>query len=406
MTTQPIRTVGVGGFEVTPEARDAVLAVLDSGRLSYGPVTKEFEATFARDHGLRFAAFCNSGTSALHVALQALKILHGWQDGDEVIVPAVTFVATSNIVLHNNLTPVFVDVEWGRYGIDPALIEAAITPRTRAIIPVHLFGQACDMGPIMEIARRHDLRVLEDSCEAMYAKYEGRSVGSFGDASAFSTYAAHVLVTGVGGLACSNRTEVAQLIRSLLNHGRDGIYIAIDDDEVVGEALKEVMSRRFVFEHVGHSFRATEMEAALGVVQLKDAASLVAKRRAIAARLTAGLVKYGERLILPKTHAGSDHSFMMYPIVTGPGVGRDSLTFYLEEHGVETRQMMPLTNQPIYERMWPGLEGRFPVAREINRRGFYIGSHPAMSLDDADYVAAVFGDYFAQQGASGAAQGN
>ncbi|TAJ21623.1 MAG: DegT/DnrJ/EryC1/StrS family aminotransferase [Dehalococcoidia bacterium] len=397
MTAQPIRTVGVGGFEVTPEARAAVMAVLDSGRLSYGPVTKEFEGTFARDHNLRFAAFCNSGTSALHVAMQALKILGEWQDGDQVIVPAVTFVATSNIVLHNNLTPVFVDIEWGRYGLNPALLEAAITPRTRAIIPVHLFGQACDMGPIMEIARRHDLRVLEDSCEAMYAKYEGKSVGSFGDASAFSTYAAHVLVTGVGGLACSNRPEVAQLMRSLLNHGRDGIYIAIDDDEVEGEALKEVMSRRFVFEHVGHSFRATEMEAALGVVQLKDAASLVAKRRAIAARLTAGLAPYGERLILPKMHAGSDHSFMMYPIVTGPGVDRDDLTFYLEEHGVETRHMMPLTNQPIYERMWPGLEARFPVAREINRRGFYIGSHPAMSLDDADYVAEVFGDYFSQQ---------
>ncbi len=387
----------MGGFEVTPEARDAVLAVLDSGRLSYGPVTKEFETTFARDHGLRFAAFCNSGTSALHVALQALKILHGWQDGDEVIVPAVTFVATSNIVLHNNLTPVFVDVEWGRYGLDPALIEAAITPRTRAIIPVHLFGQPCDMRPIMEIARKHDLRVLEDSCETMYATYEGQSVGSFGDASAFSTYAAHVLVTGVGGLACSNRPEVAQLMRSLLNHGRDGIYIAIDDDQVEGDALREVVARRFRFEHVGHSFRATEMEAALGVVQLKDAAVLVGRRRAIGAHLTAGLSRFGDRLILPKVQPGSEHSFMMYPIVTGPGVDRDALTLYLEEHGVETRQMMPLTNQPIYERLWPGLEDRYPVAREINHRGFYIGSHPAMSFDDADYVVSVFGDYFAQK---------
>lgn len=395
MTAQPIRTVGVGGFEVTPEARDAVLAVLDSGRLSYGPVTKEFETTFARDHNLKFAAFCNSGTSALHVALQALKILHGWQDGDEVIVPAVTFVATSNIVIHNNLTPIFVDVEWGRYGLDPTLLEAAITPRTRAVIPVHLFGQACDMRPIMEIARRHDLRVLEDSCETMYATYEGQSVGSFGDASAFSTYAAHVLVTGVGGLACSSRPEVAQLMRSLLNHGRDGIYIAIDDDQVEGDALKEVVARRFRFEHVGHSFRATEMEAALGVVQLRHAAELVGRRRAIAARLTEGLRRFGERLILPTVQPGSEHSFMMYPIVTGPGVDRDALTFYLEEHGVETRQMMPLTNQPIYERLWPGIEDRYPVAREINGRGFYIGSHPAMSIDDAGYVVGVFADYFA-----------
>lgn len=397
MTAQPIRTVGVGGFEVTPEARDAVLAVLESGRLSYGPVTKAFEATFARDHGLKFAAFCNSGTSALHVAVQALRILHGWEDGDEVIVPAVTFVATANVVLHNRLTPVFVDIEWGRYGLDPALIERAITPRTRAIIPVHLFGQACDMRPIMEVARRHDLRVIEDSCETMYATYEGQSVGSFGDASAFSTYAAHVLVTGVGGLACSDRPEVAQLMRSLMNHGRDGIYIAIDDDQVAGEALREVVSRRFRFEHVGHSFRATEMEAALGVVQLRHAVTLVGRRRAIAARLTAGLARFEGRLILPSIQPGSEHSFMMYPIVAGPGVDRDALTFYLEERGVETRPMMPLTNQPVYERLWPGLEARYPVAREINRRGFYIGSHPAMSDDDVDYVVDVFGDYFAGQ---------
>lgn len=314
-----------------------------------------------------------------------------------MIVPAVTFVATANVVLHNNLMPVFVDVEWGRYGLDPALIEAAITPRTRAIIPVHLFGQPCDIGPIVEIARRHDLRVIEDSCETMYATYGGQSVGSFGDASAFSTYAAHVLVTGIGGLACSNKPEVAQLMRSLLNHGRDGIYIAIDDDHVEGDALNEVVARRFRFEQIGHSFRATEMEAALGVVQLKDAAVLVSKRRAIAARLTEGLGRFDGRLILPTIQRDSEHSFMMYSIVTGADVDRDALTLHLEHHGIETRQMMPLTNQPVYERLWPGLEARYPVAREVNRRGFYIGSHPAMSTDHADYVVEVIGDYFAGQ---------
>lgn len=398
MTDQDFRKVGVGGFEVTAEARQAVLDVLESGRLSYGPVTAEFESVFAHDHALKFAAFCNSGTSALQVAVQALKIIHEWDDGDEVIVPAITFVATPNVVIHNRLTPVFVDVEWGTYGIDPALIEAAITPRTRAIIPVHLFGQPCDMGPIMEIAQRHDLRVIEDSCETMYANYQGQSVGSFGDASAFSTYAAHVLVTGIGGIACSNRADVAQMMRSLINHGRDGIYIGIDDDQVGADALHEVVSRRFRFEEVGHSFRATEMEAALGVVQLRHASALVEKRRSIAARLTQKLGRFSEQLILPAIQNGSDHSFMMYPIVVDSSVSRDELTFYLEDHGVETRHMMPLTNQPVYERIWPGIEARFPVAREINNRGFYIGSHPAMTDEDVDYIAAVVERFFADRG--------
>ena len=398
MVDRAVRSVPVGGFNLTEAAKAAVMRVLDSGRLSYGPVTREFEQEFARRHGLRFAAFCNSGTSALQVGLQALKILGGWHDGDEVIVPAITFVATANVVLHNNLTPVFADVERQHVSLDPERFEAAITPRTRAVIPVHPFGQPCDMETIMEIARRHDLRVLEDSCETMFARLNGVSVGAFGDAAAFSTFAAHVLVTGVGGLVCSNDIEVAQLSRSLLNHGRDSSYLSIDDDNGVGgAALREVMARRFSFEHVGHSFRATEMEAALGVAQLADADGMIAKRRAIAGGLTAGLEAFRDRLQLPTVRSDAEHSFMMYPIVVAPSVHRDDLTFYLEEHGIETRPLMPLTNQPIYERLWPGLEDRFPVAREINRRGFYIGSHPAMDDEDVAHVVATVGDDFAQK---------
>ena len=190
---QPI--IGVGTLNLSARAIELVNDVLSRNRLSYGPMTESFERQFAAIHGCRFASMTNSGTSALHVALGALKEIHGWEDGDEVIVPAVTFVATPNVVLHNRMTPVLVDVEREFYGIDPNLIESAITERTRAIIPVHVFGQACDMDPVLELAKRHDLKVIEDSCECMFARYKGRSVGSLGDIGCFSTYVAHLLTT-------------------------------------------------------------------------------------------------------------------------------------------------------------------------------------------------------------------
>src|SRR5262249_5744359 len=147
---------------------------------------------------------CNSGTSALQIALAALKEVYGWQDGDEVLVPALTFVATPNVVFYNNLKPVFVDVDPQYFTIEPSKIEAKITPRTRAVMPVHIGGLPCDMDPILELACRHDLRIVEDSAEAMFSCYRGRPVGSFGDVGCFSTYVAHMLVTGVGGVCTTN----------------------------------------------------------------------------------------------------------------------------------------------------------------------------------------------------------
>ena len=146
-------TIGVGTLQLTSEAKQLVMQVLDSNRLSYGPMSPTFEETFAEIHGCQFGVVSNSGTSALHVAIAALKEIHKWNDGDEVIVPAVTFVATLNVVLHNNLKPVIVDVDPDHYDMDPVKLAAAVTPRTRAIIPVHLFGQPADMDPILAISR-------------------------------------------------------------------------------------------------------------------------------------------------------------------------------------------------------------------------------------------------------------
>jgi perosamine synthetase len=388
------REIGVGGFAVGPRARRYVDQVLRSGRLSYGPFHRRFEAAFAAEHDSRRAIFCNSGTSALHLAIQALKEKYLWKDGDEVLVPSVTFIATSNVVLHNRLKPVFVDVDPLTYNIDPAKIEAKLTKRTRAIMPVHLLGLPADMDPIRAIAARRGLKIVEDSAETMFARYKGRKVGSLGDIGCFSTYVAHYIVTGVGGLATTSDPDLSIRLSSLMNHGRDSIYLSIDDDKgAVGDQLHEIVAKRFQFVSVGHSFRATELEAALGLAQLEEKDKIVKARVAMARRLTAGLREFEDRLQLPTCPPDRDHAFMLYGLVLR-GQDKTELVNFLEDRGVETRDLLPLLNQPVYKRLFGNLEPRYPVARMLNRSGFYIGCHQYMTPDDAGYVVEQFRAFF------------
>ncbi|MDE2143656.1 MAG: DegT/DnrJ/EryC1/StrS family aminotransferase [Elusimicrobia bacterium] len=388
------REIGVGGFALTPRARRYVNQVLASNRLSYGPFHRRFEAGFAAEHDSRHAIFCNSGTSALHIAVQALKEKHGWKDGDEVLVPAVTFIATSNVVLHNRLTPVFVDVDPLTYNIDPSKLEAKITKRTRAVIPVHLLGLPADMDPVLDVARRRGLSVIEDSAETMFARYKGRKVGSLGDIGCFSTYVAHYIVTGVGGLATTSDPDLYIRLRSLMNHGRDSIYLSIDDDKGrKGARLHEVVAKRFQFVSVGHSFRATELEAALGLAQLEEKGGIVKARVAMARRLTAGLKEFEHRLQLPACPPDRDHTFMLYGLLLR-GADKTPLVNFLEDRGVETRDMLPLINQPVYRKIFGNLDSRYPVAASLNRSAFYIGCHQYMTSADADYVIEQFRAYF------------
>ncbi len=394
---QPGPQIGVGDWHVSARQRRLINDTLKRGRLSYGPFTSEFERQFAAIHDRAFAMFCNSGTSALQVGLHALKRHHGWEPGDEVIVPAVTFVASSNVIIQNGLTPVFVDVEPDYYELDPTKLEAAITKRTRAIMPVHLFGQPCDMAPILAIAKRHQLAIIEDSCETMFVRYRGEMVGSWGEVSCFSTYIAHLLITGVGGLATTNDADLAVAMKSLFNHGRDGIYLHIDDDKgKTGQALFDLVARRYRFVDVGYSYRATELEGALGLAALDDYPKRLKRRQAIANRFTAGLADLEPLIQLPKIRPETEHAFMMYPIVVRDGeLSRDDLVNFLESRPrpIETRQMLPLINQPIYQKLFGNLDRQFPVAHWINTHGFYIGSHPELSNAEVDYMIAMIHEF-------------
>lgn len=399
--TRREKQIGVGGPVITPLARKYVRQVLKSGRLTYGPFLQQFEREFAKIHRRKFAVSSNSGTSSLKVAVHALKELDGWRDGEEVLVPALTFVATANVVLLNNLRPVFVDIDPRTYNIDPQKIEAKITKRTKAIMPVHVCGLPADMIAIMDIAKKNNLRVIEDSCETMFVKRDGHIVGSLGDIACFSTYAAHILTTGVGGLALTNDPAIATKMRSLVNHGRDSIYIAMDDDKgKKGKTLKEIIQKRFLFQSVGYSHRLTEFEGALGLAGLRDWKKNIHTRQSYAKRIIAGLAPYAEHLQLPHTPPKAEHAFMMFPIVVKKrDFSVDALVEWLEEkHNIETRPLLPLLNQPIYKKLFGDIEKQYPVAESVRKNAFYIGCHPQMSSADVTYILAVFKQFFKSQG--------
>lgn len=391
--------IGVGSCSISDRAKQLVNEVLDSNRLSAGPKTEEFERLIAQAHGCDYGLMCNSGTSALQIALAALKERGQWADCDEVLVPAITFVATANVVLYNGLKPVFVDVEPEYYCIDPAQMERHITPRTRAVMPVHVACLPCDMDPIQEICVRRGLKLVEDSAEAMFVSYKGAPVGSFSDIAGFSTYVAHVISTGVGGLCTTRDPELFVLLKSLMNHGRDSIYTRIDDDAAAhGRKLFEIADRRFSFVRPGHSFRATEMEAALGIAQYEEREEMAARRRAIAKLLTQGLTRFIGHFQLPHSRPGTQHGYMFYPItILNPAIERPALIEYLEERGIETRYVLPLINQPVYRKLFGNLDQQYPVAARLNERAFYVGSHPGMTDADAHFIVETLHDFLRER---------
>ncbi len=390
--------IGVGCADITDLEKKYVNEVLDSGRLSYGKFSQAFEGKFAAAHDRKFAVLSNSGTSSLQVALAAMKEKWNWSDGDEVIVPALTFIATSNIVLQNNMKVVFVDIDPITYNIDPLKIEAVITAKTRAIIPVHLFGLPCDMDAILEIAKKHNLKILEDSCETMLVSAQGHKVGSRGDIACFSTYMAHLIVTGVGGLSLTNDDELAIMMKSYLNHGRDSIYLKIDDDKNTNssESLFQIVDRRFSFIRMGYSYRVTEMEAALGLAQIERKDEVIETRKKNAAKMTDGLNELEKYLQLPSTPDGYEHAFMMYPIVLKNAAARDPLIIFLEERNIETRYMVPLINQPYYLDLFGDLAAQFPNADYVNKHGFYIGCHKGIGEAEINFIIETFKEYFSK----------
>ena len=389
--SQKQNKIGIGWAFISDNSKRRVQEILEANRLSQGPMVYKFEKEFAKLHEQRYGIALNSGTSALHVGLEAMKEKFNWQPKSKVLVPAVTFIASSNSCLHAGLEPVFVDVDARTYNINPALIEEKIDKDTVAIMPVHLFGQPCDMEPIVDIAKRHDLKIIEDCAEAHFAKYKGKTVGSFGEVACFSTYVAHTITTGVGGLVTTNDRELMEISRSLLAHGRACTCekcVASDPTKVCPLRTQTEMDKRFMFIRLGYSYRIGEFEGVIGLDQLENKDFIMDTRKANAHYLTENLQDVQDYLQLPWYPDYIEHSFMMYPLIVrkdAPFTRRD-VTQWLEKNNIETRPMMPLLNQPIYKKLFGDIEKYYPVAEWINHYGFYVGCHHGLERGQLDKI--------------------
>ena len=389
------KTVALADWKPSKKQIELVNKVLKSGRLTYGPYHRELESKFATAHNFKYCIFTNSGTSALEVSWAYLKETYNWPDGAEVIVPAVTFVATVNVLLHNRLKPVLVDIDPDTLNIDPALIAKKITKKTVAICPVDLLGRPCDIYPIKQLARKYNLKIVEDSCETMFVHHvsfhstlgENAPVGSVADIAVYSSYLAHIISTGVGGFICTNNKKWADDMRSMIWHGRDNYYLSIDDNS---KNKKKLLETRFKFNRVGYSSRLTEMEASIGVDEVDRAEEIIGRRMLNVITLDLELQKFQDKIILPSLEG--DNAWMFYSIVCKDGIDRDKLVLFLEEKGIQTRGIMPLINQPVYRGMWDPND--YPVAQWLDKKGFLIGCHQFLTIQDLKYVASVFKEYF------------
>jgi len=279
--------------------------------------------------------------------------------------------------------------------MDPNRIEEKITKKTKAIIPVHLFGQSADMEKISSIARKYKLKILDDSCETMFVKYKNRPVGSYADIAVYSTYIAHIVTTGVGGIAATDDKNLATMIKSLMFHGRDNIYLKIEDDNTDSRLkLNSLIERRFQFIHMGYSYRLTEMETALGLAELERKNFIIKNRFRVGKGITDALIEFSDYFQLPKVRPETEHIYMLYPIIIrDERIDRDEFLLYLEENGVETRLFMPLLGQPLYKKIFGDIEDKYPVAKHLVEKGFIIGSHPYLKNQDFKYLNYLFNKY-------------
>jgi perosamine synthetase len=389
--------VTVGNVELNAKAKKYLKQIANSSRLTYGPFTRKLESKFANIHQAKWAVFTSSGTGALHAGLATLKEVNHWQDGDEVLVPAISFVTTANIVHHLHLKPIFIDVEPDTFNIDPKKIEEKITSKTKAIIPVHILGLPANMIEICKLAKKHNLQILEDSCDTMFVGINHKSVGSFGNLTAFSTYVAHLLPTGLGGFLIGNSPKLEKIVRSYIFHGRHVDYLSIDDDHKKNQ--KNLLKNRFRFDRIGYHYRPTEMEAAIGLSMLEDNQYQIdlRKRQRLAKELIELLSPLEDKIQLPFTPKGFQHAYMMFTIlIKDKKINKWKFIEFLESNGIATRELLPLLNQPAYIKTFGRLESQFPVAKMINQKGFYIGCHPYMNSNDIKYISQKFHEFLSK----------
>lgn len=336
-----------------------MIEVLESGMLAQGPRVAALEDAFKKVTGTRHAIATSSGTTGLHLALLA----HGIGPGDEVITSPFTFIASVNAILFTGAKPVFADIDEASFNIDPERLEAAITPRTKAVMPVHLYGQPCDMDEICAIARKHGVVLLEDAAQAVGATYRGRHVGSFGTA-VFSLYATKNVMSAEGGMITTDADEVADMARLLRNHG---------------------MRNRYEYEMLGYNFRLTDVLAAIGLAQLDRMAEATRRRGSNAAYLSAHLRGVGT----PVVKEGREHVWHQYTVRLPDGVDREEAVRRLGEEGIGTGVFYPrgAHHFPHVQAKTGDLD--LPVTDRVAASVLSLPVHPLLGQSDLERIAAA-----------------
>lgn len=388
-----IRKIPFGTITVAEESKRLIAGILDSKRMSSGKHVRELEDRFASLVGAREAVAVSSGTDA---DILALAVLHdfGAERGDEVIVPALSFVATGNAVVHAGFTPVFADIRRDTLNIDPDRIESLVTPKTRAILPVHLMGKPAEMDAINGIARRHGLTVVEDAAEAHGALYKGKPAGSLADLAAFSVYVAHIITCVEGGFVTTDREDYAEVLRSLRSHGRScncrrctlNVDSGYCEKRFGGPGGEDI---RFTFDRIGYSCKMNELEAAIGLGAIGMYDEILSKRRANLLRVLDRFGRFAPYLFTIREEPWERIGPHAIPIVVGEAASftRAELTAWLERHGIETRTLF--ASMPTQCRGFGYLGhrlGQFPNAEYMGRNGLHVGVHQDLGLDDMDYV--------------------
>jgi len=344
------------------DEKQAVLRVLESGQLAQGRLVREFEEAFAQWLGVRQAVAVSSGTAALMLALQA----HGIGPGDEVITTPFSFIATANAVLYVGARPVFADVRSDDFNIDPAQVEARMTPRTKAILPVHLYGHPAPMAEIMSIAQRHDLLVVEDAAQAHGAQLNSRKVGTFATAC-FSFYPTKNMTTGEGGMVTTDDSQIAELLRKLRDQGQAALYH---------------------HELLAYNWRMTEIAAAMGRAQFRRLDELNERRRRNAEYLS----QRRKGVITPVEREGYRHVYHQYTVRVPQR--RDALLEHLRERGIGTRiyYPTPIHQQPVYRKL--GYEDDLPIAQRLAAEVLSLPVHPSLTADELERIVESVSGFF------------
>jgi dTDP-4-amino-4,6-dideoxygalactose transaminase len=387
------KKVPFGTITITETAKRLINDALDSKRISSGKLVREFEDRFASLLGVGEAVAVSSGTDA---DILALAVLHdfGANRDDEVIVPALSFVATGNAVVHAGFRPVFVDIERDTLNIDPAKIESAITEKTRAIMPVHLMGKPAEMDTINSIAKKYNLIVVEDAAEAHGALYKGRPAGTLADLAAFSVYVAHIITTGEGGVITTNNEQYGDILRSLRSHGRNCSCKQCSLNVTSGYCAKRFRGEggediRFTFDRIGYSCKMNELEAAIGIGAMEIYEEILLKRHNNLKYVLDRFSRFSPWLSTITEEPWERIGPHAIPIVINEEAQftRGELTAFLELNGIETRTLF--ASMPT---QCPGFaylgyrHGEFPQAEYVGQKGLHIGVHQDLDTDDMEYV--------------------